>query len=50
MWSILFGENIFDSHLGCYGNKYLVKWLGYPVFEAMWDPAEYIANTPDIIC
>ena len=42
-------EDILDSHLGCYGTEYLIKWLGYPIFEAMWEPAEYLANAPDIM-
>ena len=42
-------EDILDSHLGSYGTEYLVKWLGYPVFEATWEPAEHLANAPDIL-
>ena len=42
-------EDILDSHLRCYGTDYLVKWLGYSVFEAMCKPAEYVANAPDIL-
>ena len=43
-------EDILDSRLGRSGTKYPVKWLGYPVFEAMWEPAEHLANAPDIFC
>ena len=39
-------EGILDSHLGCSGTKYLVKWLGYPVFEATWELAAHLANAP----
>ena len=42
-------EDILDSRLGHYRTEYLVKWLGYPVFEAIWEPSEYLANAPDIM-
>ena len=42
-------ENILDSHLGRYGTKYLIKWLVYPVFEAMWEPDAHVAYAPDIL-
>ena len=42
-------EDILDSRLGQSGPEYLVKWLGYPVFEAMWEPAAHLANAPDIL-
>ena len=29
--------------------EYLVRWLGYPVFEAIWESAAHLANTPDIL-
>ena len=41
-------EDILDSHLGRSGTEYLVKWLGYWVFEAMWEPSAHLANAPDI--
>ena len=42
-------EDILDSCLGCSGTEYLVKWLGYPVFEATWEPAAHLAFAPDIL-
>ena len=42
-------ENILDSCLGHSRPVYLVKWLGYPVFESMWEPASYLAHTPDVL-
>ena len=42
-------DDILDYHLGHYGNEYLIKWLGYPVFEATWEPAAHLANAPDIL-
>ena len=42
-------EDILDSHLGHFGPEYLVNWLGYPVFEATWEPAAHLANAPDIL-
>ena len=41
-------EDILDSCLGCYGTKYIVKWLGYPAFEVIQEPAKYLANAPNI--
>ena len=35
---------ILDSRLDHFGTQYLVKWLGYPVFKAMWEPAKHLAN------
>ena len=43
-------EDILDSHLGCYGSEYLIRLLSYPVFEATWELAEYIANALDVFC
>ena len=42
-------KDILDSHLGHYGTEYPVKWLGYPVFKAMWEPAAHLANTPNVL-
>ena len=41
-------KDILNSHLCCSGIEDLVKWLGYPILEAMWELVEYLANTPDI--
>ena len=27
-------EGILDPHLDCYGIEYIIKWIGYTVFEA----------------
>ena len=42
-------KDILDSYLGHFNPDYVVKWLGYPVFESMWDPASHLANAPDIL-
>ena len=42
-------EDSLDSHLGHYGTKYFVKWLGYPVFEAAMKPDKHLANSPNIL-
>ena len=42
-------EDILDSHLGRSGTEYLVKWLGYTFFKAMWEPAEHLTSAPDIL-
>ena len=42
-------EDISDSHLCYFRPKYLVKWLGYPVFESTWEPASHLAIVPNIL-
>ena len=42
-------EDILDSRIGRSGPEYLVKWMGYPVFESTWEPASHLANAPDIV-
>ena len=42
-------KDILDSCLGCYGIEYLVKWLGYPIFEAIWEPTAHLANVSGIL-
>ena len=27
-------------------DEYLVKWVGYGLFEATWEPSAYLANAP----
>ena len=27
-------------------DEYLVKWVGYGVFEATWEPSAHLANAP----
>ena len=41
-------KDILDSRLGRYGTEYLINWLDYLVFEAIWEPFEHLANAPDI--
>ena len=42
-------EDILDYRLSRTGPEYLVKWLGYPVFESTWEPAANLTNCPDIL-
>ena len=42
-------EDILDSRIGRSGTEYLVKWLGYPVFESTWEPARHLAHAPAIV-
>ena len=42
-------KDILDSRLGCYGTEYLIKYLGYPIFEIIWEPAEHLAYALDIL-
>ena len=27
-------------------DEYLIKWLGYGLFESTWEPSAYLANAP----
>jgi hypothetical protein len=29
--------------------QYLVKWLGYPLWESTWEPASTLKDAPDAI-
>ena len=42
-------NDILDSCLGHFVPEYLMKWLGYPVFETMLELASHLANVPDIL-
>ena len=42
-------EDIIDPFMGHVGPEYLVKLLGYPVFESAWEPALCLANAPNIL-
>ena len=42
-------EDILNSYIVYYGPDYFVKWLGYPVFEFMWELASQLANAPNIL-
>ena len=35
-------EDILDSRICRGSTEYLVKWLGYPVFESTWEPASHL--------
>ena len=43
-------ERVLDHHQVCRGHvwvdEYLVKWVGYGVFEATWEPSAHLANAP----
>ena len=42
-------EDTLDSCLGHSVPEYLMKWLGYPVFESTWEPASHLANALTIV-
>ena len=42
-------EDILDSCIGHSTPEHIVKWLGYPVFEPMWESASHLANAPDTL-
>ena len=37
-------ENILDKRIMRKKPQYLVKWLGYPLHDATWEPLENLAN------
>ena len=43
-------ERVLDHRRVHYGrvwvDGYLVKWVGYGVFEATWEPSTHLANAP----
>ena len=43
-------ERALDHRRVCRGHvwvdEYLVKWVGYGVFEATWEPSAHLANAP----
>jgi hypothetical protein len=42
-------EEILDSRLFRRHGQYLVKWKGYPLSEATWEPYENVANAQDLV-
>ena len=46
-------EDIMDSRFVHHGRllveEFLVKWLGYDLFEATWEPLENLTNCPDVL-
>ena len=42
-------ERILDSRLHLSKMQYLVKWLGYPVSENSWEPAENLRNASKLV-
>ena len=43
-------ERVLDHLRVCRGrvwvDEYLVKWVGYGVFEPIWEPSTHLANAP----
>ena len=37
-------ENILDKRVMCKKPQYLVKWLDYPLHDAIWEPLKNLAN------
>ena len=42
-------EDILDSCIGHFETKYLIKLIGYPVFESTWVPTSQLANVLDTL-
>jgi hypothetical protein len=40
-------EQILDKRLIRNKTQYLVKWLGYPLHDATWEPVENLKNAPE---
>jgi hypothetical protein len=42
-------ERILDHRTRHHRLEYLVKWEGYPDYDASWEPGEHLANAPEIL-
>jgi hypothetical protein len=42
-------DTILDHQGGKHRHQYLVKWQGYPVSDATWEPKTSLHHAPDII-
>ena len=42
-------DDILDSRIGHSSPEFLVKWLGYPVFESTWKLASHLATASDVL-
>ena len=42
-------ERILDSRMRYRKLQYLVQWAGYDYIRTSWEPAEYLANSPELI-
>ena len=42
-------EKILDKRVRYRRTEYLVKWMGYPEYDATWEPAANLKNSQDLI-
>ena len=42
-------EEILDSKIFRRRLRYLVRWKGYPDSDNSWEPAEFLANAPNLL-
>ena len=42
-------EKILDKQVWYCCTEYLVKWMGYPEYDATWEPAANLKNSQDLI-
>ena len=42
-------ECILDHRTHRHQSEYLVKWLGYPDYDASWEPAAHLEHASDVV-
>ena len=42
-------EDILDKKMVKWCPHYLIKWLGYPLYEAIWEPLESLKNAQETL-
>ena len=42
-------ESILDKRIRNRRTEYLIKWLGYPIHEASWEPSIHLKNSQEFI-
>ena len=42
-------EDILDKRIIRKKTQYLIKWKGYPLHDAIWEPMEHLGNAQDAV-
>jgi hypothetical protein len=42
-------EKILDEQTKRHRKEYLIKWMGYPEYDATWEPEHHLTNAKDVI-